>query len=60
MKVIVHVIRMKRNGLPSYYGVELIDYGVKAEMTSACRSGIFRFTYPASDKAFIWSIWITL
>ena len=38
---------------PGYYGVELIDYGVKAEMTSACRSGIFRFTYPASDKAFI-------
>lgn len=37
---------------PGYYGVELIDYGVKAEMTSACRSGIFRFTYPASDKAF--------
>jgi len=38
---------------PGYYGVELLDYGVKAEMTTACRSGIFRFTYPKSDKAFI-------
>ena len=29
------------------------DYGVKAEMTSGVRSGMFRFTYPQSDKAFI-------
>lgn len=38
---------------PGYYGVDLLDYGVKAEMTSASRSGIFRFTYPKSDKSFI-------
>ena len=38
---------------PNYYGVELKDYGVKAEMTSGLRSGIFRFTYPQSDSAFI-------
>ena len=38
---------------PGYYGVMLKDYGVKAEMTSAVRSGIFRFTYPKSDKSFI-------
>lgn len=38
---------------PNYYGVDLIDYGVKAEMTSGIRSGIFRFTYPKSEKAFI-------
>ena len=38
---------------PNYYGVELTDYGVKAEMTSGLRSGIFRFTYPKSDSAFI-------
>lgn len=38
---------------PGYYGVDLLDYGVKAEMASACRSGIFKFTYPKSDKAFI-------
>lgn len=38
---------------PNYYGVELEDYSVKAEMTSGIRSGIFRFTYPESEKAFI-------
>ena len=26
---------------------------MKAEMTSAVRSGMFRFTYPKSDKSFI-------
>ena len=38
---------------PGYYSVDLKDYGVKAEMTSALRSGMFRFTYPEADKAFI-------
>lgn len=38
---------------PGYYGVELTDYGVKAEMTAALRSGVFRFTYPQSDRSFI-------
>ena len=40
-------------GVPNYYAVELADYGVKAEMTSGVRSGMFRFTYPESDNAFI-------
>jgi len=38
---------------PDYYGVVLSDYGVKAEMTSGLRSGMFRFTYPESDESFI-------
>ena len=38
---------------PDYYGVVLKDYGVKAEMTSGRRSGIFRFTYPESKESFI-------
>ena len=38
---------------PGYYTVDLPDYGVKAEMTAAERSGIFRFTYPASDSSFV-------
>ena len=38
---------------PGYYTVDLLDYGVKAEMTAAERSGIFRFTYPASDSSFV-------
>lgn len=38
---------------PNYYAVDLLDYGVKAEMTAASMSGMFRFTYPESDEAFI-------
>lgn len=37
----------------NYYSVDLLDYGVKAEMTSGLRSGMFRFTYPESDESFI-------
>jgi len=38
---------------PNYYAVDIIDENVKAEMTSGLRSGIFRFTYPQSDSAYI-------
>lgn len=38
---------------PNYYGVDLLDYGVKAEMTSGLRSGILKFTYPKSDSSFV-------
>ena len=43
----------KEAASPGYYSVELTDYGVTAEMTAAARSGILRFTYPASDSSFI-------
>ena len=36
---------------PGYYAVELDDYGVRAELTAAQRSGILRFTYPACDTS---------
>ncbi|MDR1089761.1 MAG: GH92 family glycosyl hydrolase, partial [Prevotella sp.] len=38
---------------PDYYGVSLLDYNVKAEMTSGTRSGIFRFTFPKTDSSFV-------
>jgi len=38
---------------PNYYAVDLIDEGVKAEMTSGVRSGIFRFSYPKSDSSYV-------
>ena len=43
----------KEAASPGYYTVELTDYGVTAEMTAAARSGILRFTYPASEESFI-------
>ncbi|MGN0068812.1 MAG: GH92 family glycosyl hydrolase [Prevotella sp.] len=38
---------------PGYYQVYLNDYKVNAEMTAAIRSGMFRFTYPQSENAFV-------
>ena len=38
---------------PGYYCVNLDDYGTRAEMTAAARSGILRFTFPASDSSFV-------
>lgn len=38
---------------PNYYAVDLLDYDVKAEMTSGLRSGIFKFTFPKTDSAFV-------
>ena len=43
----------KESASPGYYSVELTDYGVTAETTAAARSGILRFTYPASESSFI-------
>ena len=43
----------REQATPNYYTVHLDDYGVKAEMTSGLRSGMFRFTYPKAEKAFI-------
>ncbi|GAA3647112.1 GH92 family glycosyl hydrolase [Flavivirga jejuensis] len=34
-----------------YYAVTLDDYKVKAELTSAPRAGIIRFTYPENDRS---------
>ena len=37
---------------PGYYGITL-DSGVKAEMTSAFRSGILKFTYPKEAASYV-------
>ena len=38
---------------PGYYAVDLLDSGVKAEMTASMHSGAFRFTYPATGDAWL-------
>ncbi|MEG1899747.1 MAG: GH92 family glycosyl hydrolase [Bacteroidales bacterium] len=37
----------------NYYAVDMLDFGVKAEMTSGKRAGMFRFTYPQTDTAYV-------
>lgn len=36
---------------PGYYGVYLDDFRTKAEMTATEWTGLFRFTFPTTDKA---------
>ncbi|GGA54625.1 hypothetical protein GCM10011507_02390 [Edaphobacter acidisoli] len=38
---------------PGYYSVILKDYKVRAEMTVTDRAGIHRYTFPASDQAYL-------
>lgn len=38
---------------PSYYAVQLKNYGIRAEMTGQSRSAIFRFTYTNSGDAYL-------
>ncbi len=36
---------------PGYYSVLLDDYGVKAELTATPRTGLHRYTFPATEEA---------
>jgi predicted alpha-1,2-mannosidase len=38
---------------PGYYSVLLQDYGIRAELTATERVGVHRYTFPASDRAYI-------
>jgi predicted alpha-1,2-mannosidase len=37
----------KEKAEPGYYSVDLLDYGVHAELTASARVGVHRYTYPA-------------
>ncbi len=36
---------------PGYYAVTLDDYGIRAELTSTCRAGFQRYTFPKAEQA---------
>ena len=38
---------------PGYYAVDLLDYGVHAELTASPRVGVHRYTYPAGKPAHV-------
>ena len=38
---------------PGYHKVHLQKYGITAELTSTCRVGLHRYTFPASDESHI-------
>ncbi|WP_372794871.1 GH92 family glycosyl hydrolase [Lutibacter sp.] len=41
----------KESASPGYYSVDLLDYGIKAELTATARTGIHQFTFPKDDKS---------
>jgi len=43
--------RANERATAGYYGVALTRYGIDAEIAASRRSAIYRFTYPAADKA---------
>ncbi|MBU2651346.1 MAG: GH92 family glycosyl hydrolase [Bacteroidetes bacterium] len=38
---------------PNYYFADLLDYGIKAELTTSTRVGFHRYTFPGSKEAHI-------
>ena len=38
---------------PGYYSVLLKDYGIRAELTATERAGLHRYTFPASNQAYL-------
>jgi predicted alpha-1,2-mannosidase len=38
---------------PGYYAVDLLDYGIHAELTATARVGVHRYTYPANKPAHV-------
>lgn len=41
----------KETASPGYYSVDLLDYGIKAELTATARTGIHRYTFPKDDDS---------
>ena len=38
---------------PGYYGVDLVDFNIKAELTSTTRCGFFKFTFPETNEGHV-------
>ncbi|MDC6366783.1 MULTISPECIES: GH92 family glycosyl hydrolase [Flavobacteriaceae] len=41
-----HFDHDREGALPGYYGVDLLDYDIKAELTATARVGVHRYTFP--------------
>ncbi len=38
---------------PGYYSVDLVDFGIKTELTSTTRCGFFQFTFPETNEGHV-------
>ncbi len=39
---------------PGYYSVDLVDFGIRTELTSTTRCGFFRFTFPETKEGHVY------
>lgn len=44
----------KEEASPGYYSVDLLDFGIKAELTATERTGIHKYTFPEDDNSLIY------
>ena len=42
---------LREKAVPGYYAVELLDFGIKAELTTTARTGIHKYTFPKDDAS---------
>ncbi|WP_035141556.1 GH92 family glycosyl hydrolase [Flavobacterium daejeonense] len=42
---------LKEKASPGYYAVELLDFDIKAELTTTARTGIHKYTFPKDDAS---------
>jgi predicted alpha-1,2-mannosidase len=42
---------LREKAAPGYYAVELLDFGIKAELTTTARTGIHKYTFPKDDAS---------
>jgi len=43
----------REKSAPGYYAVDLLDYGIHAELTTSLRVGVHRYTYPSGKPAHV-------
>ena len=43
--------RTRETARPGYYSVPLTRYGITAELTATCRTGLHRYTFPESEES---------
>lgn len=41
----------KEKAFPGYYAVDLLDFGIKAELTATARTGIHKYTFPKDNAS---------
>jgi predicted alpha-1,2-mannosidase len=41
----------KETAVPGYYAVDLLDFGIKAELTATARTGIHKYTFPKDNAS---------